>query len=111
MSTRWQIAAKLGDGRCACIYVHCDGYPDYALALLTAHYRDQQRIDKLIALGDCLSIDAALEKCDRFGEREDWEDVQPSYDDDLLAVAEKHRHGDEQYRYTWDGSRWEMSRL
>lgn len=27
MSACWQIAAKLSDGRFACIYVHFDGYP------------------------------------------------------------------------------------
>ncbi len=112
MSTRWQIAAKLGDGRFGCIYVHCDGYPEYALALLNAHYTEQQKIDNLIALGDCLGVSTELEKCDTFlAGGDDWEDVQPTFGDDALAVVKKHQHGDEQYLYIWDGSNWMMSHL
>lgn len=89
MSTRWQAAAKLSDGRCGCIYVHCDGYPSGALKTLSQHYTDQQKIDRLIALGDCLSIAPEVEKCDTFSSRadEDWEDIKPTYGDDLTAVA------------------------
>lgn len=113
MSTRWQIAAKLSDGRCGCIYVHCDGYPEHALSTLQGHYTDQQKIDRLIALGDCLSVEAETEKCDTFSSRadEDWEDIRPTYGDDLKTVADAHQHGDENYRYTWDGSQWAMDRL
>ena len=108
MSTRWQIAAKLSDGKCGCIYVHCDGYPSSALKTLSQHYTDQQKIDRLIALGDCLSIAPEIEKCDTFSSRadEDWEDIKPNYGDDLTEVADQHRHGDEEYRYFWDGKQW-----
>ena len=107
MSTRWQIAAKLTDGRSACIYVHCDGYPDYALTTLQQHYRDQQKIDRLISLGDCSSVGDEIEECETFhGRGEPWEDVCPTYGDDLATVADRHQHGDEEYRYTWDGQQW-----
>lgn len=112
MSTRWQVAAKLSDGRSACIYVHCDGYPEYALVTLQGHYTDQQKIDRLIGLGDCLSVHEEIEKCDTFHSLDEpWEDVSPTYGDDLKAVADEHQHGDENYRYTWDGKRWAMERL
>ena len=109
MSTRWQIAAKLADGRCGCIYVHCDGYPEHALTTLQKHYSDQQKIDRMISLGDCLSIAPEVEKCDTFHSRDEaWEEVSPSYGDNLAAVAEAHLHGDEDYRYLWDGQQWTM---
>lgn len=108
MSTRWQIAAKLSDGQYACIYVHCDGYPSYALKTLQQHYTDQQKIDRLVALGDCLSIAPEIEKCDTFNGRdgEEWDDIKPSYGETLEAAADQHRHGDEEYRYFWDGAQW-----
>lgn len=102
MSTRWQIAAKLSDGKYACIYVHGDGYPSYALKTLQQHYTDQQKIDRLIALGDCLSIAPEIEKCDTFNGR----DGEPTYGESLEAAADQHRHGDEEYRYFWDGQQW-----
>lgn len=113
MSTRWQIAAKLSDGGSACIYVHCDGYPEHALTTLQQHYTDQQKIDRLIALGDCLSVGDEIEKCDTFISRadEDWDDIKPTYGDSPTEAAAAHLHGDEDYRYTWDGQQWEMERL
>lgn len=113
MSTRWQIAAKLSDGKCACIYVHCDGYPSYALNILTQHYTDQQKIDRLLALGDCLSVAPEIENCETFSSRadEDWDDIKPTYGDDLESVADEHRHGDEEFSYFWNGRQWSQSAL
>lgn len=110
MSTRWQIAAKLSDGRCGCIYAHYDGYPEYALEMLTKHYTEQTKIDALIALGDCSSIGSSLEKCTPYV-KDDWADVCPTYGSNLRTVAGEHQHGDEEYRYMWDGVSWEMTKL
>ena len=109
MSTRWQIAAQLSDGQFACIYVHCDGYPSYALATLKEHYTEQSKIDRLIALGDCLSIGKDLDQCDPFSSRkdEDQEEIKASFGASLKDAAHKHLHGDEEYRYFWDGGSWE----
>lgn len=113
MSTRWQIAAKLGDGRSACIYVHHDGYPDYALTMLQEHYTSQEKIDRLIALGDCLAIDSEIEKCETFSGRkgENWDNIKPTYGDTPIAAADAHKYGDEEYRYVWDGEEWTMKRF
>ena len=112
MSTRWQIAAKLSDGRCGCIYVHHDGYPEYALEMLTKHYTEQPKIDALIALGDCSSVDSTLDDCEPYVlHGDDWKYVCPTYGTDLRTVAEEHAHGDEEYRYMWDGVSWEMAKL
>jgi hypothetical protein len=112
MSTRWQIAAKLSDGRCGCIYVHHGGYPEYALELLTKHYTDQAKIDALIALGDCSFVGSTLEDCGPYVRKgESWENVCPTYGSDVRAVANKHEHGDEEYRYLWDGVTWTMAKL
>ena len=108
MSTRWQIAAKLSDGKYGCIYVHCDGYPEYAMEVLK-HYTNQEKIDRLISLGDCLCVLPEIEKCEPFAAKgEPWKDVCPSYGDSLEDAAEKHEYGNEQYKYFWDGKKWEM---
>jgi len=111
MSTRFQVAAKLADGLYACIYVHCDGSPEDALPLLQTHYSDQQKIDRLIALGDCLSIGPDIDKCDPFYRRdgEDWDDIKPTFGKDLRDAADKHKHGDEEYRYFWNGVAWALA--
>lgn len=112
MSTRWQIAAKLSDGRCGCIYVHHDGYPKYAFDTLTKFYTEQTKIDALIALGDCSFIGPKLDDCVPYAARgDDLKDVCPTYGTDLRAVADEHQHGDEEYRYIWDGNSWEMAKL
>lgn len=113
MSTRFQIAAVLSDGTCGCIYVHCDGYPKRVLPILNESYSWQQKIDCLIALGDLFSLDREIDNCDRFYGRpgEDWEDVKPTYGQTLDDVYSAHLHGDEEYRYLWDGKRWLLGDL
>lgn len=113
MSTRWQIAAKLSNGSCGCIYVHCDGYPSHAMNVLQKNYSDQQKIDKLIDLGDLISISPEISECDRFFGRdgEDWEDVKPTFGETLAEVSAAHLHGDEEYRYLWDGNGWFIGEL
>ena len=109
MSTRWQIAAKLSDGRCACIYLHSDGYPSHALETLKNHYTNQEKIDRLIALGDCLGIGPEIVDCAPFSTATDssyGEDTSPTYGKSLKAVADQHRHGDERHRYFWNGTKW-----
>lgn len=110
MSTRWQIAAKLSDGRFGCIYVHCDGYPSHALSMLQQHYLKQEKIDRLIELGDCLDIGQEIGLCSPFSDDvgEVWDDIKPTYGDSVKAAADGHRHGDEEYLYAWDGSQWSM---
>lgn len=103
MSTRWQIAAKLSDGRFGCIYVHHDGYPEHALKTLTARYTNQSKIDELIALGDCSAVYGEIENCVPYKN-----DPNPTYGDDLPTVIRAHQHGDEEYLYIWDGQQWQI---
>lgn len=82
------------------------------MTMLQQHYTDQQKIDRLISLGDCLSIEAEIEMCDTFQSHgEKWEYVCPTYGDGIDMVIEKHSHGDEEYIYTWDGYQWSMCSL
>ena len=52
MSTRAHIVKKLKDGKYIGIYHHSDGYPEYLGELLLTYYDTEDKLDKLISLGD-----------------------------------------------------------
>ncbi|XZE17451.1 hypothetical protein SH449x_002702 [Pirellulaceae bacterium SH449] len=56
MSTRATIACKQEDGRYAAIYLHFDGYQDYAGRVLKEHYTSIESARMLIAGGDIRSL-------------------------------------------------------
>ncbi len=58
MSTRATIACKQDDGRYAAIYIHFDGYPDYAGRVLKQHYASMDSARTLVAGGDIRSLAA-----------------------------------------------------
>lgn len=57
MSTRSSIAIKRKDGTIESIYCHSDGYLEYNGALLNQYYKDPNKVNNLINLGDisCLA--------------------------------------------------------
>lgn len=52
MSTRAHIVKKLKDGKYIGIYHHNDGCPEYLGELLLNYYDTEDKLDKLISLGD-----------------------------------------------------------
>ena len=56
MATR-AIIAKLDDKGVKAIYNHSDGYLEYAGRILAEHYKDESKVDKLLAHGDVSIID------------------------------------------------------
>ena len=52
MSTRAHIVKKLDNGKYIGIYHHSDGYPEYLGELLLNYYDTEEKLDKLISLGD-----------------------------------------------------------
>src|SRR5579863_2286946 len=61
MSTRSRIIVKMTDGTIKSIYCHFDGYPEGVGATLKKHYKDQAKIEGLIALGDLSVLDESIE--------------------------------------------------
>lgn len=65
MATRSRIAIekKLVDGTpiVESIYCHWDGYPSYAGEILLENYKDREKVEKLIALGDISSLAEEVE--------------------------------------------------
>lgn len=56
MSTRATIACKQEDGRYAAIYLHFDGYHDYAGRVLKEHYTSIESARTLVVGGDIRSL-------------------------------------------------------
>lgn len=61
MSTRSRIAIEdLETGKVRSVYCHFDGYPDGVGKTLVEHYRDRDKVEALIALGDLSVLDAEV---------------------------------------------------
>ena len=60
MSTRCLIAREREDGRIEAIYCHHDGYPNHAGRILREHYRQEEKVKALIALGGLSALGAEL---------------------------------------------------
>ena len=52
MSTRSRIGIEQEDGTVRSIYCHSDGGPGHQLPILQVHYKDREKVEKLIQLGD-----------------------------------------------------------
>ena len=52
MSTSAYIALKEKDGKVRAIYSHSDGYYEYVGKILNLHYKDYEKVKRLIDLGD-----------------------------------------------------------
>ena len=55
MATRATIA-KLDNNGVKAIYLHSDGYLEYAGRILDEHYRDESKLNELLAHGDVSSL-------------------------------------------------------
>lgn len=60
MSTRSLICKENPDHTYTGIYCHFDGYPEGVGAVLISHYKDRERVERLLALGDLSSLDERL---------------------------------------------------
>ena len=56
MSTRSRVGIKNQDGTISSIYIHHDGYPSGVGRILFDNYRTEEKIRKLLELGDMSSI-------------------------------------------------------
>lgn len=56
MSTRAAIGMEMPNGTVKAIYLHNDGYPAYAGAILAGYYKTPEQVWELIALGEISSL-------------------------------------------------------
>ena len=72
METR-AIIAKLDDKGVKAIYNHSDGYLEHAGRILAEHYKDENKVDELLAHGDVSIID------ENIGVKIDFNDYKTRY--------------------------------
>ncbi len=119
MSTHSLITAKLSDGRFGSIYCHFDGYLSHNGALLLDHYKDQAKIDALIALGDLSSLGASPDCpqghsyrepvsgfCVAYGRERGEDETEGGYGATVEEAIKAGGYGPQEFNYLWDGSAW-----
>jgi hypothetical protein len=62
MATRGSITLIKSDGTIKSIYHHFDSYPEGLGQILRDHYSTEEKIEKMINLGDCSYLDASLDE-------------------------------------------------
>lgn len=61
MATRSRIAIENQDGTVSSVYSHWDGYPSHNGRILFNHYKDRDKLQKLIDLGHLSSLHEEVE--------------------------------------------------
>lgn len=101
MATRSFIGKKEEDGSVKYIYCHSDGYLSHNGFILSTHYTDPQKVDKLIELGDISFLHKHVEPQSELAPcRYNWritEPVRHSFDTphEDVTVAYRRDRGDE----------------
>ena len=93
MATR-AIIAKLDNKGVKAIYNHSDGYLEHAGRILAEHYRDESKVDELIAQGDVSIID------ENIGVKIDFNDYKTRYANKQCKFymrdrGEKYKHAEQ----------------
>ena len=72
MATRWTVGKVQEDGvTVRSVYGHWDGYPEHAGYILQNHYTDDEKLDRLLDLGDLSVIDKNIGEAHLFEDRPD----------------------------------------
>ena len=125
MSTRATITLKMKQGGYKSIYLHFDGYEEYAGAILREHYNTYEKVEQLIALGDLSSIGCLINPttsdhswnnpepnvCVAYhrDRGEDWEDTKPVECQRMPATISKWKYKQE-YNYIFVDEKWTMKK-
>jgi hypothetical protein len=104
MATRSTIARKNKDGSYTGIYCHWDGYPSNNGKVLFDHYKTDEKIDSLIALGNISSLGGGVTTCIAH-HRDRGEDLLIYTGESLLDISNKI---DQEYVYAWIDGKWEV---
>ena len=105
MSTRATIACNQDDGRFAAIYLHFDGYPEYAGRVLEKHYTSVELARPLVAGGDIRSLGSD-------GTPERFADGNPTVlMSTRAALNEFARKCGTEYAYVFEDDAWHCHKL
>lgn len=119
MSTRSAIAIQTPEGKFKAIYCHWDGYLEHNGAILYQYYRDPEKVNQLIDLGDLSSLapeigdkhnfdDCPEGVCNFYGRDRGEDDVECRVFDTVLDVVKYYDWSD--YYYFMIDNSWKVIR-
>ena len=82
MGTRSRIGLQKKDGRIESIYCHWDGYPEGVGKVLLNNYKDEDKVKKLLKLGDMSSLGS-----EPVANPKGWDYSEPMRDDMCVTYA------------------------
>jgi hypothetical protein len=126
MATRYTIGKVQEDGQTIrSVYGHWDGYPEYAGRVLENFYTDEEKIDRLLSMGDISVLDQQIGSPTERNPFDDRTEGMTTFygrdrgEDGVSALV--HANTDEwfefrkgswcEYAYMWDGREWHTFNL
>ena len=126
MATRYTIGKVQEDGMTIrSVYGHWDGYPEYAGRVLENFYTDEEKIDRLLSMGDISVLDQQIGSPTERNSFDDRTEGMTTFygrdrgEDGVSALV--HANTDEwfefrkgswcEYAYMWDGKKWHTFNL
>ena len=106
MATRSFIAQKLINGTFQAIYCHWDGYPENNGLLLFKHYRTDDAVAGILALGSLSSLGDSRESCEAYHRDKGEKYAPPSVYPTLAALQEACQEANGEYLYIWADGAW-----
>ena len=122
MATSCSIAAKMSDGKVGIIYCHYDGYFSGVGSVLEKHYLNQDKIEKLISLGNICALGESIE-CPEghsfispvndhtiaYGRDRGDENQEPYFSESYEGARIRFNRGIH-FHYYWNDQEWQFSR-
>ena len=103
MGTSSTITSVTPDGKYKNIYCNFDGYIDHNGKVLYRYYNTQEKIDKLLNLGDISSLDKNCKTSVAYIRDRGETDVEAKIYDTYDEVPKQ------DYNYLWNGKQWLVS--
>lgn len=103
MSTRSRVGIKEKDGTVRSVYIHWDGYVAGVGRALYEYYRNADKIEQLINLGDMSSIGREIKECEPYTQR--GEDLNIATDT-VESFKKNWASCGEEYVYLYTNGRW-----
>lgn len=117
MGTRSRIAIANADGTFTSIYCHWDGYPSGVGTTLRDHYKTEEKVKQLIALGDMSSLGKNIgtkhnfdagqtDSCNVYGRDRGEPETEPKDSPNFEALTELTQECGGEYLYVFKGGGW-----
>lgn len=108
MSTRSRVGIKEKDGTVRSVYIHWDGYVAGVGRALYEYYRNADKIEQLINLGDMSSIGREIKECEPYTQR--GEDLNITTES-LASFKKNWACCGEEYVYLYTDGRWMVNSI